>query len=231
MSRFQTTRWSLIETARDDPKHARQALEQLCRAYRPPVLAFVRHCGHSRTDAEDLTQSFFLHFLERGWYVQADPVRGRFRSLLLTALRHFLHDQHAQSIAGKRGGGQTQGSDDVIGQLVDRTASPEEAFTRAWLETVLDHAMTRLRDEWTRAGKSAQFLQLSAMLAERADPEELHAMANETGTRANTLTVQAHRMRQRLRQLVRLELLQTVGSREALELELAELRGVIKTPP
>lgn len=231
MSRFQTTRWSLIEAAaRDDPYHARAALEELCRAYRPPVLAFVRYSGYSASDAEDLTQSFFLRFLERGWYADADPGRGRFRSLLLTALRHFLSDQHAQAIARKRGGGAMPDGGATIEQLADDNPGPEDAFTRAWLETVVSHAMTRLHDEWTRAGKAEEFLQLSTMLVERADPDELHALAAATGTRANTLTVQAHRMRQRLRQLVRLELLQTVGSREALEQELAELRGVLQPP-
>ena len=231
MSPFQTTRWSLIDAARDEPQQARAALEQLCRAYRPPVLAFIRHSGYSATDAEDLTQAFFLRFLETGWYTRADPGRGRFRSLLLTALRHFLSDQHAQTIARKRGGGTPQDGDEAIAQLAASGESPEDAFTRAWLGTVVVHAMARLREEWSRAGKYEQFQQLSAMLAERADPDELHALALETGIRPNTLTVQAHRMRQRLRQLVRLELLQTVGSREALELELAELRGVLQRPP
>jgi RNA polymerase sigma factor (sigma-70 family) len=227
MSRFQTTRWSLIQAARDDPMLARDALEQLCRAYRPPVLAFVRHSGYSPSDAEDLTQAFFLRFLERGWYVDANPGRGRFRSLLLTALRHFLSDEHAQAVARKRGGGAHQGGDEEIAQFAAEGDGPEDAFTRAWLGTVVNHAMARLQDEWSRAGKQAQFRQLSAVLLERSDPEEVHAMAAATGLRTNTLAVQAHRMRQRLRQLVRLELLQTVGSREALEVELAELRGVL----
>ncbi len=229
MSRFQTTRWSLIEDARDHPSRSRAALEQLCRAYRPPVLAFIRHSGYGANDAEDLTQTFFLRFLERGWYADATPERGRFRSLLLTSVRHFLSDQHAQALARKRSGGVVQGGDDAIIHLAGGEG-PEEAFTRAWLGTVVSHAMTRLSEEWTQAGKQEQFRQLSSMLVEHADAEELQALAGETGTRANTLAVQAHRMRQRLRQLVRLELLQTVGSREALELELAELRGGLPPP-
>lgn len=103
MSKFQTTRWSLITAARDHPSQARTALEQLCRAYRPPVLAFVRRSGYAPGDAEDLTQAFFLRFLERGWYADADPHRGRFRTLLLVALRNFLHDQHAQATTLRRG--------------------------------------------------------------------------------------------------------------------------------
>jgi RNA polymerase sigma factor (sigma-70 family) len=229
MSRFQTTRWSLIEDAREHPSRSREALEQLCRAYRPPVLAFVRHSGYGTSDAEDLTQAFFLRFLEHGWYADATPERGRFRSLLLTSLRHFLSDQRAQALARKRGGGVAPLGEDAL-ERIPGGESPEEAFTRAWLATVVDHAMNRLREEWVQAGKLEQFRQVSAMLIERADPEELHALAIETGVRPNTLTVQVHRMRQRLRQLVRLELLQTVGSREALELELAELRGALQPP-
>jgi DNA-directed RNA polymerase specialized sigma24 family protein len=61
MSRFQTTRWSLIVAAGGTPELARPALEQLCRIYRPPVLAYIRRSGHA--DAEDLAQAFFLRFL------------------------------------------------------------------------------------------------------------------------------------------------------------------------
>ena len=109
MSRFQTTRWSLIEEAREHPSRSRAALEQLCRAYRPPVLAFVRHSGYGTSDAEDLTQAFFLRFLEHGWYADATPERGRFRSLLLTSLRHFLSDQHAQASHASAGAVRTVG--------------------------------------------------------------------------------------------------------------------------
>jgi RNA polymerase sigma-70 factor (ECF subfamily) len=226
MSPFQTTRWSLIDTARGNPAQARAALEQLCAAYRPPVLAYIRRSGYNTSDAEDLAQSFFLRFLETGWYAHADPERGRFRCLLLTALRHFLSDQRAQVMARKRGGGSIH-VEDGLDACVAEEDGPEEAFTRAWLATVIEHAMARLGEEWTHAGKRAQFRQLAPMLPGRVDPEELHALSEATGLRTNTLAVQAHRMRQRLRQLVRLELLQTVGSREALEQELAELRGAM----
>lgn len=223
MSRFQTTRWSLIAAARDHPSQARDALEQLCLAYRPPVLAFVRNSGYSAADAEDITQAFFVRFLERGWYAGADPGRGRFRSLLLSALRHFMLDQRAMEMADKRRG--ARAAEKEMDRLADDGETPEEAFTRVWLATVVVHALARLRAEWEQAGKGPRFEALSAMLLERGDPEELRRLADATGLRANTLAVQAHRMRHRFRQLVRLELLQTVGSREALDEELAELRS------
>lgn len=228
MSRFQTTRWSLIAAAAHaTPMQARSALEQLCRAYRPPVLAYIRRAGHSSNDAEDLAQAFFVRFLERGWYATADPLRGRFRALLLTSLRHFLTDEHARDVAIKRGGG-TLADDADVDQLYDPAAeSPEAAFDRAWLGTVLARAMHRLQAEWARAGKQAQFDQLAPLLTGGVEASELRAMAEASGLRSNTVAVQAHRMRHRLRQLVRLELLQTVASREALEQELAELRSLL----
>jgi RNA polymerase sigma-70 factor (ECF subfamily) len=227
MSRFQTTRWSMIEAARDDPARAGAALERLCRAYRPPVLAYIRRHGHSPNDAEDLAQEFFARFLERGWYTEADPHRGRFRSLLLTMLRNFLIDQHARNHALKRGNGCTASGGDAADMLVDPGETPEQAFTRTWLATLVSRAMTRLQAEWERAGKLEQFQRLAPMLLEHADSSELRALAGETGIRSNTLAVQVHRLRRRLRQLVRLELLQTVGNREALEEELSELRGAL----
>ena len=198
----------------------------MCRAYRPPVLAYVRRSGYPAGDAEDLTQAFFLRFIERGWYTDADPHRGRFRTLLLVSLRNFLRDQHAEACTLKRGALHRADSDAIDDVASDE--SPEEAFTRAWLGTVLGHAMRRLEREWHVAGKHAQFEQLAPLLVEHAEASELRQLAADTGLRSNTLAVQAHRMRQRLRQLVRMELLQTVGSDEALEQELAELREALE---
>lgn len=195
----QTTRWSLIAAATHDaPARARTALEQLCRAYRPPVLAYIRHSGHGPTDAEDLAQAFFLRFIERGWYGEADPQRGRFRSLLLTSLRHFLLDERARQAAAKRGGGMRPGDVDIE-QVQDGGETPEQAFDRAWLGTVLAHALARLQREWTMAGKQRQFTELAPMLVELPAPNALRELAEASGQRGNTIAVQVHRMRKRLR--------------------------------
>ena len=221
---FHTTRWSLIAATRGAPEHARPALEQLCRIYRPPVLAYVRGAGYRHGDAEDLTQGFFLHFLERGWHAQADPRRGRFRALLLTSLRRYLADLEAYHGARKRGPGPgakiTDDPDSVAGG-----DDPEQAFLHAWLAALVAQAMAQLEAEWSRAGKREQFGLLAPLLVD-ADGADLHGVAEGLGARPNTVSVQLHRMRRRLRELVRLELMQTVGSREALEQELDELRGI-----
>ncbi len=226
MARFNTTRWSLIADASGDPLTARPALEALCRDYRPPVLAFVRRHGYRPSDAEDLTQEFFARFLERGWYVDADPQRGRFRALVLTALRRFLLDAQNRERAQKRGGGarhvELEGRDEAAAD-----DSPERAFMQSWLGVILERARNRLHAECVAAGKGVQFERLWGCLDGRADSAEMAELADELGLRRNTVAVQLHRLRARMRQLTRLELLATVGSREDLDVELDELRAAL----
>jgi RNA polymerase sigma factor (sigma-70 family) len=226
MTRFQTTRWSLIEAAGGGRAESRPALEALCRAYRPPVLAYVRGTGIAHGDAEDLTQEFFVHFLEHDVYRRAGRGRGRFRVLLLASLRNFLIDRHARAMAAKRGGGRHAEALDPA-TLVDPGEGPERAFSRLWLQAVLDQALDRLQGEWSRAGKQERYALLAPLLLEHGDGAGLQEAAARTGERPNTLAVQCWRMRRRLRQLVRLELMRTVSNRETLEQELAELRGTL----
>ena len=140
MSQFATTRWSLILDARGAPEDARPALEEICRAYRGPVLSYVRRAGHAGADAEDLTQEFFARLLERRWDERADPARGRFRSFLLTALKRFLIDQHAARTAQKRGGALSHDDDGLETIAGPEALSPEAAFERAWAATVIERA-------------------------------------------------------------------------------------------
>src|SRR5690242_19681582 len=84
---FVTTHWSVVSAAgKEDTTGARQALDQLCRTYWYPLYAYVRRCGQSPHDAQDLTQEFFARLLEGNWLARADPARGRFRTFLLMVL-------------------------------------------------------------------------------------------------------------------------------------------------
>src|SRR3954466_15053456 len=106
-ARFATTRWSVVlhaGRAGANPEAAHAALTRLCRTYWFPLYAHVRRRGFGAHDAEDLTQAFFAQLLARGSIAHADPVRGRFRAFILTALNHFLIDEWQRARAKKRGG-------------------------------------------------------------------------------------------------------------------------------
>src|SRR4029453_2854796 len=103
---FAATRWSLVVRAGSrDTKQARDALAKLCQTYWYPLYAFVRRRGHSAEDAQDLTQEFLARLLEKNWVGDADKTKGRFRTFLLSAMKHFLSDEWDKARAQKRGGG------------------------------------------------------------------------------------------------------------------------------
>ena len=231
VNRFQTTRWSIVLHAGRETAGARAALEELCRTYRSPVIAYVRGHGRSADEAEDLGQSFFARFIEGAYHAQADPARGTFRAFLLTALKRFLDDANERAHAQKRGGKiQFQSLDALAGDhneaenVLDRD-TPEQAFERAWAKAALRAAMRRLRAETAAAGRSALFDQLCEFLAERPSESDYDRVAAVLKIRRNTVAVAVHRLRQRLRELVQAELADTAIDAAGLNRELDQLRN------
>ena len=159
---FPTTRISLIQAAQGESgPHAHEALSTLCTAYWYPIYAYVRRLGHSHDEAEDLTQGFFTRVLEKRYLRDFDRERGRFRSFLLGALKHFIANERDAAHAKKRGGGRALLSLDECLQADQRYGveapsdlTPDRVFERQWALTVLTRAQHRLGDEAMRQGKA-----------------------------------------------------------------------------
>ena len=226
MSQFDTTHWSVILEGRRGPEQARAALAEICTAYRRPVFAYLRGRGYAPTDADDLTQEFFARFVERRWDERADPMRGRFRAYLLSALHHFLANELASRNAHKRGGDMQRVDLDDAAPAIADGESPEQVFNRNWMLTVLEHAMRRLEHEAAAQGKDAVFRRLADYLIESPDVDDYRQIAGELGLRPNTVAVSVHRLRQRLRELVREELARTVSDPDDVDDELHALRDI-----
>lgn len=225
---FVTTHWTRVLEARGDSPEAQAALGELCTAYYIPVLAFIRRSGREENTARDLTQEFFARLLARRGLDTVERGRGRFRSFLLGAVKHFLADQHDRATAAKRGGGHeplpldTSGSDDTthgggmnsaLPQIADpATPVPDAFFDRQWALTILDRALAALADEHRAAGQSAQFETLKPWLT--GDTEQLSqaAAARRLDLNEGALKVAIHRLRKRFRALVKAEIAQTVGT-------------------
>src|SRR5205814_712063 len=102
---FASTRWSVVVDARDElTPQGQMALTTLCEWYWYPLYAYLRRCGYATDDAQDLTQGFFEHLLEKRALHVVDRSRGRFRSFLLTSLNHYVSNVRARQRAEKRGG-------------------------------------------------------------------------------------------------------------------------------
>ncbi len=233
MSRFVTTRWSLVLSARSEPRAGRQALEQLCRAYRPPVLAYVRAHGYPFDAAEDLVQAFFVRFVERESYADADAARGRFRTFLLTSVKRFLIDERKRASRLKRGGSQIVQSLDADPAAVDAAHAaddPEQVFEREWAQVVVRSALARLRTEAEAAGRTERFDRLSEVLTNGSGGVEYVRAAAEIGMRPNTVAVAVHRLRRRLRQMVLDVLKDTIADSDALKDEVQVLHAAAQRP-
>ena len=232
---FVTTHWSLVLSARDknSPQSA-DALEKLCRAYWYPLYAYVRRTGQSKENAEDLTQAFFARLLEKNFLEAAEPERGRFRSFLLVALKRFLTNEWDRARAQKRGGGQTHVPLDT--ELAERkfkvetTAgeiSPDRLYDRRWDLTLIEQTMARLRAEFERADKAAEFERLKSFLTADKNAIPYPAVADELGMSESTLRVAVHRLRSRYRELFREEIAHTLAEGEDVDEELRHLLTVL----
>ena len=235
-AQFVTTRWSIVlscaESGTDQDK-AHKALAELCKIYWRPVFAFICRQGHSVPDAQDLTQDFFAKVLKGRLLQGADRNRGRFRSLLLTALQRFLHDEVEKRHAHKRGGDLRFVSwDDWMTEAPSHLSipeqesdkwSPERVFDVRWAATVVERALRRLGDECEKRGRRRVFDVLSSCLAAERQDVSYATLARILGLRETAVKPLVHRMRDRYRTLLREEVAQTVGGANEIDDELRYL--------
>lgn len=217
----------------DSPESA-AALEQLCQRYWFPLYAYIRRAGHSPHDAQDLTQAFFAELFRKSYFRAADRERGKFRSFLLTALKHFLAHEWEKSQAAKRGGGLALVSwDEETAEAwyqQEPTASgatPERLYDRSWALRLFEQSLERLRQECAEQSKDLQFEQLKSYLTQEPEPGAYAKAAARLGLSANAVAVAVHRLRQRYAVLVRESVAQTVAQPDQVEEELAHLISLI----
>ena len=215
---FHTTSWTLVQAAAAHPTaDSRQALAILCQAYWQPVYAFVRRRGYDRDQSLDLSQEFFTRLIEKNYLMDVDRDRGRFRSFLLTAVKHFLANEWDRAHALKRNGGQAAVSIDLIeaekwyAPAAVEAVTPETLFERQWALSVLEHVTLKLRAEFTAAGKSEEFDKLFPFLNQESDAGGYDAAAEKLGLSAGAMRMAVHRMRKRFGKLLREEIAATVS--------------------
>ncbi|MDA7657390.1 sigma-70 family RNA polymerase sigma factor [Verrucomicrobia bacterium] len=216
----------------DTPK-AGQALSRLCGIYWRPVYHFIRHHGHSQHDAEDLTQGFFEALIEKNYLKSVDQKRGKFRSFLMAATKHYVSDQRERQRAWKRGGRAVKISFDVadaeptVTSELSASIDPESAFDRAWACTVLDRALLELRQLFEARGKGERFEALRpCLLGESGQPYS--EIAQGLGVSEDVVKTEVKRMRQSFRSLLRDEVGETLKEPSELDSELRYLGSLVR---
>lgn len=226
---FLTTRWTLVLKARAEAFDSGAALAELCEAYYAPVHAFIRASVGDPESARDLTQEFFSRVLRGGAFDRAEPARGQFRSFLLGAVKHFLADMRDRERAAKRGGSAESvpleaisGTSPGFEPAVPGTSVNDALFDREWAIALLDRALLELAAALAGAGKSEHFAVLKPWLTGASTIPPAEAAAR-LGMNENSLSVAIHRLRKRFREIVQVEIAQTVTGADEQQAELRHL--------
>jgi RNA polymerase sigma factor (sigma-70 family) len=232
---FVTTHWSVVLTAQSDSAAARDALDKLCRIYWRPIYSYIRRQGRSVEDAQDLAQGFFARFLDRRDFDGVRREKGRLRSYLLVALKHFLAHERNRAMSIKRGEGRIPISLDQL--MAHERNDPEPADTltadriyeRRWALTVLDQVLVRMKAEYRAANNEKIFDRLKEFLGNENDQLSQAQIAAEMGMNENAVKQAYYRFRQRYRELLREEIAHTVALPGDIEDELRHLVAILRT--
>ena len=177
-----------------------------------------------------MAHGFFAGLLESGMGA-ADRERGKFRSYLLGALKHYLSKQRTAAAAEKRGGGREHVSlvaeSDTSPGLPMPAAQeekPELSFDREWAFTLIARALAALEAEHSH--RPGFFVALKPWI--NATPATAQAeTAQMLGMSETALKVAIHRLRTRFRELIRAEVAATVHDPADTAEELRHLIAIV----
>lgn len=241
---FHTTRWTQVVAARGSTPEAKQALRELCETYYGPVELFVRRYRGGADDARDLTHEFFAKLLEADSLGNVDRTRGRFRSYLLGAVKHFLADQDDRAKALKRGGREQPQSlsNSPFGNNTDDPNAEAEAvpdphgfppdafFDRHWAIAVVEQAIGVLRREATANSDLARFDVLQRWLVAPSGHDTAVEAARSLHMTDSAFKVAVHRLRKQFRRAVTDRISETVNDSTEIQDELHYLLTALTAP-
>ncbi len=192
--RFPTTHWSLVGLAcAGQDTMQRDALNQLLTKYWPALKAhLVVKKRIESNEAEDLVQGFIENkILERDLMSAADSGRGRFRSLLATALDNYVANQMRARGAAKREADRAVSLDQEAHEHhAATTGEPHDSFDVAWAREVLAEILRLMQAECDQSGRDdvwAVFqVRVLAPILEGAEPPSYDQIVDRFGFRSPT---------------------------------------------
>jgi RNA polymerase sigma-70 factor (ECF subfamily) len=228
---FPPTRWSVVVGAGSPrPQDSRAALERLAEGYWGPVYWMIRRgWRESPEDAKDLAQEFFARLLEGGGIAGFEPEKGRFRSFLFAAVKHFMLQIRRDASRQKRGGGRPPFA---VGDLEERglepadpNRPPRDVFEEEWVAALLRRSIGEVREEYRRAGKEASF-QAFEMYDLAGEPRPSYGeIAARLGVAAHDVHNSLTGVRRRLKEVLRAHVRETLSDPADLDDEMRVLFG------
>jgi len=152
----------------------------------------------------------------------ADPARGRFRSLLRTAVENFLNDKQHLARRQKRGGrmqfvawdewmAEAPSQLSIHGQE-SKSWPAERIFDVRWAATVVEQALRRLAEECESRGRLRMFTTLSKYLSLERVEISYATLSASLGVSEPVIKRVLHQLRVRYRTILREEVARTVAN-------------------
>ena len=233
---FKSTRWTtVLRAGQPDTPDFDSALARLCEDYRPPLHLCARHWLNSPEDAEDLTQSFLCHFVEKNLPGSAGRDRGRFRTFLLACFKNFLRDELRRRRRAKVIPSELVAS--LSSDDEDGNSGPDPAVTPAfdrqldalWAESIRLRVVHNLEQSYRERDKAELFGELRCLLEGNKLTLSYAQLAAKLKVSEPVINVEVMRLRERFRKNFRTEISQTVTNEAELEEEFRYLLSLLFT--
>ena len=209
------------------------AFAKLYRIYWYPLYAHVRRRGYDADNAQDLTQGFFQHLLERKSLRHVDSRKGKFRSFLLGSLQKFLTTASRRDCTIKRGGLYRFVSLDAnavesryrLEPAADPGITAEQIFDARWAMALLSELMRHLQEIYS--DEPQKFEVLKVFLVPTGPAVSYESAAVRLGLSVPAVKTSVHRLRQQYKTLLRREVARTVSDPAEVDEEIRYLCEVV----
>lgn len=234
---FPTTAWTLLRAAQRSANAPRSdERNQFLTRYVKPVFVYLRARGRSPEQAEELTQEFFLRFLDGDGLRTVDAQKGGFRPFLLTALKRFVADQTPDRLRRQEFFERQYLS--LNGLLTEEERcrepstddSPEGPFLRQWAIDRIAEVRRRLKELCVKKDRAVWFDLFEAVHAAEPDAEvpSQEELARRVGMTRDQVRHALEQTQQWFRTLLRREVRDHVESDEEVGEEIRDLLMILK---
>ena len=224
-SAFNSTCWTEIVSAGEGDD---ESLNEFCRQYWHPLYSYARKFGKSAEESQDLTQSFFASFFEKGKLQEIQKGKGRFRNFILILFKRFMINEHSKTMASKRGGEYSKiDFSEVEEWVATQSLSPDELYNKSWALTILEQVMSELEGRFISKGEEKRFALMKPFL-ESSTKATYKEAAEQLSCSENSFKVAIHRLKKEFGKVLRLKIQLTLDDSSEIDDELRFLTEVLK---
>lgn len=210
---FPITSWGVMLSARDPSSaSAKEAREEICKTYWRPLFSYLKSLRLDPEQAEDITQTILAQFCNDGWIETVDSSQGKLRHFFKATARHAMANHFRDRKRQKRGSGVTNLSTDELtdADFPETLPVSDEIFDQHWAWTLFSNALAALAESYAARGKTEWFTALKPMLLSTEVLQPYQQIGSQLGVKEPLVRTEVHRLRRRMAERLRAEVMATL---------------------